>query len=888
MKKLYLMNTGWRFSKEVRNGAAGGDDDFNMFTGYTKTGTMVGPGSDGCSDRSWQEVNLPHDWVVAEDYDKDGVQGFKPRGAGWYRKWFEAKKEWLGKRLYLHFEGISGHSQVILNNICIAKSESSYTPIYVEVTDLLHYGQPNLLAVRCDNQQGEGWWYDGCGIYRDVWLEVKEYASFAHDGVFVWADRGEGDQWQLHVRAEVENAAPDMTVTVECMDETATAPADGSVITVTVEDPPLWYLDAPELEDVTVTLCHGDDVLDEQVIPFGFRTVSFDVKNGCVLNGEPVKLKGVCMHHDHAGVGVAIPYELHLYRLQMLKEMGCNAIRTSHNPQSPGFYRACDQLGFAVMDETRHFGSAPEELHQLRTMVRRDRNHPCVFFWSLFNEEPLQCSVMGERIARTMKKVVDTEDGTRPVSGGMNGPLECEGAVNVVDMMGFNYLQYGYDEFHAAYPEMPIVGSETSSYLSQRGETKNFINDTELRRSAFGKVRSLTGEGAPNMYAWADDPGVTWKRIVERPYVAGGFAWTGMDYRGEAVWPNVTADFGAMDLCGFPKDAYYWYQSMWLDNQLQAVRYDDPADPEKGLLMCYTDGDTVYIKEHGKIRSYPNDPFDPKPIPVSKSSELRVAATKNGKKVAAQALHKVGKADLLTVECGSEQARSGEATVFNVYLTDENGEMCDVPEKVVFTAQGGTVLGVGNGDTCSHAKENTNETTLYHGCCQAVVRADGNGPLTVKAVCGSFSDEYTVDVRPAEYESVPACEPWLRICPWRMSDIHTEYPRPEQIHDLMYNWIPTMAGVPKSLMMSGKQGYACFAGMFTAPDEPGEIHLKNVAGNFDLYLAGAKILSSGDELPHDYTVEIPEHQRGKRLGVSLVFRCTGGMVRVGDTYVMTK
>ena len=201
-------------------------------------------------------------------------------------------------------------------------------------------------------------------------------------------------------------------------------------------------------------------------------------------------------------MGTAIPYELHLYRLRRLRDMGCNAIRTSHNPQSPEFYRACDELGFAVMAETRHFGAAPAELHQLRTMVRRDRNHPCVFLWSLFNEEPLQCSAMGEKIARTMKRVADEADGTRPVSGGMNGPLECAGAVHAVDVMGFNYLQYGYDRFHEAFPRLAIVGSETESYLTQRGGTVNFSDETVLRRSAFGRDRASAAPAQPRPHSY--------------------------------------------------------------------------------------------------------------------------------------------------------------------------------------------------------------------------------------------------------------------------------------------------------------------------------------------------------------------------------------------------
>lgn len=888
MKEIYSMNIGWRFGRETKSDNVVGNDDFDMFSEYTKTGTLLGPGSDSFCDAAWEEVQLPHDWLAAETFDREGVQGFKPRDFMWYRKWFHAPEIWADKRIFLKFEGISCRSEVILNNICIAKSDSAYTPLYIEITDFLYYGQPNLLAVRTDNFRSEGWWYDGCGIYRDVWLAVAEESCFVEDGVFLSSTMEAEGKWRLRIRAQVDCPKIGQRIIVRCMGEEGfTSASECSELFLTVTKPPLWSMEQPSLVPVEVTLAAEDGtVLDRMVEMFGFRTVEFDAGRGCIVNGKPVKLRGVCLHQDHAGVGTAIPYELHMYRLRQLKAMGCNAIRTSHNPQSPGFYRACDELGFAVMDEVRHFSSAEEELHQLSVFVRRDRNHPCVFFWSLFNEEPLQCSTIGERIARTMKRTVDKLDGTRMVSGGMNGPLECEGAVKVVDIMGFNYLQYEYDEFHRYYPDMPIVGSETSSHLTQRGENRNFCNETVLRRSAYGRVRSRSTGKCQNLLAWSDTPGDTWKRIMERNFVAGGFAWTGIDYRGEAQWPGVIADFGAMDLCCFPKDNFYWYQAMWRKNVLHAVRYMDEEHSGRGKLLCYTDGDKIRIEQDGcEIQEYANDPYQPRVYDVTAEGQILVTAFSAGEMIARQTIRLAKVPAQLMLICGDDKALEGGATVFNAVLLDENGEVCDLSDMVEFSALGGSVLGVGNGDTSAHEPENAMRCHLYHGRCQVIVRADEVKYLTVTAECGSFFAEQRVPVKSAEYRSIGACTPWLRICPWRMSDVLPEYPKKEQIHDLMFNWIPTMAGVPKSLMMSGKHGYACFAGMFTAPQQGSVIHMEQVTGKFDLYLSGERVLSSADGESHNYILPLPESLQGKRVGISMVFACTGNEVAVGNIYL---
>ena len=885
MRKTYSMNQDWKFRVGDDLPGAAGAGDFDMFSGYTKTGALTGPGSDGYCDADWTVVQLPHDALPALPFAQQGAaQGFKPRTAVWYRKSFLAPTEWDGKRIFLRFDGIACRAGILLNNICIARSESTYTPVTVEITNLLYYGQPNLLAVRADNAKGEGWWYDGCGIYRDVTLTVADESHFVPDGVFVSAAPAAGDDWILTVRVETESPCDGQSIRVRCLGAEVSVPAAGCAeVQLTVSDPPLWSMDAPNLTTVQVSLCDASGaLLDEAKIPFGFRTVRFDPDVGCILNGKPVKLKGVCLHADHAAVGTAIPYELHLYRLRRLRDMGCNAIRTSHNPQSPGFYRACDELGFAVMDETRHFGAAPAELHQLRTLVRRDRNHPCVFLWSLFNEEPLQCAAMGEKIARAMKAVTDAEDGTRPVTGGMNGPLECAGAVHVVDVMGFNYLQYGYDRFHQAFPNICIVGSENESYLTQRGETRNFNDGTALRRSAVAcdRAQGVSGvsEQPSNLYKWSDTPGNTWRHISERPYVAGEFAWTGFDYRGETHWPAVIADFGAMDLCGFPKPSYYWHRALWhTDDTLYAVR-------SEGTLYCYTNGDRVRVTQSsGAQTEWENDPFDPRPHPVP-SGTLTVEAFLGARKVGQSVLTDPEAPAALTLECGGDVALASGATVFNAVLRDAHGTVCDSTEPVRFVVTGGTLIGVGNGDASSHEPDCADTRRLYHGCAQAVVRTGQSDTLTVTATCAGFTATCTVPVQPDALEFVPSCAQWIRICPWRMSDISDVPPAPEQLTDLMYNWIPTMVGVPESLMMRGQHGYASVCGSFDAPTVPCTIRLTDIVGRFALYLNGDAVLASADDAVHSYALPVPESLRGQRVTLTLVFTCSGETVRIGMIY----
>lgn len=323
-------------------------------------------------------------------------------------------------------------------------------------------------------------------------------------GTFIRSKKLNANKWQLNIDVEAEIPNNEYTIEISSDDlniNKVIHANNKNTIEVNVTNPEYWSINNPKLYEITIKLINNNEIADIKKIKHGFRTIRFDSENGFFLNDEPTKLKGVCIHHDFACIGIAIPYEIQLYRIQRLKEMGCNVIRTSHNPQLEGFYQACDELGVLVMNEVRHFSSTVECLNQLKTFILRDRNHPCVILWSIFNEEPLQCTAIGRQIAKTMKNTINTLDGTRPVSGGMNGPMEIEGVIKELDVIGFNYVQYEYNEFHSIYPNIPIISSETASYLT----TRDTIFNNPPYLSSFGNILY------ENLHKWSANIGDTWK-----------------------------------------------------------------------------------------------------------------------------------------------------------------------------------------------------------------------------------------------------------------------------------------------------------------------------------------------------------------------------------------
>jgi beta-galactosidase len=555
-------------------------------------------------DSGWRDVDVPHDFVVERQFlPADGLPevpaqlttmmgGSKLRGVGWYRKWFAIPAADLGRRILIHFDGVYRNSRVWLNEFYVGHHLSGYTSFWFDVTDFVNYGGDNLLVVRADATEGEGWWYEGGGIYRHVWLEKVAPVHVVPWGTFV-APRvdfgGAQPRARLDIRTRLANRSGDP---VACVVRSTVWDPDGQPVGETesavllplwgelemdqaleLEGPRLWSLERPELYTCTSTIVRDGRVVDEIETRFGIRTVRFDAERGFLLNEQPVKLKGVCCHQDHAGVGIAVPDALHEFRIRRLKAMGCNAYRSAHHPATPALLDICDRLGMLVIDENRLLSSSSEDLGQLESMVRRDRNHPSVILWSLGNEEVhIQFTPKSALIGRSMRNLVRALDPTRPVTLAIcfwNGivewtptatagyaPLEPLPPVAAeLDVMGFNYSPEYWERFHALRPEQPIVVTEATSGQRTRG-----CYETDPARCHI--ALDATQAQPANELQWA--------KVAEHPYLSGIFIWTGFDYRGEPLpsdWPAISSHFGVMDTCGFPKDHFYYYQAWWQPEQ---------------------------------------------------------------------------------------------------------------------------------------------------------------------------------------------------------------------------------------------------------------------------------------------------------------------------------
>lgn len=898
MKETHSLNRDWKFRKAIELKKTVVEDYFNMFTSDTKTGLRSDYLGEGFYDGDWENVNLPHDWAIFDVPTPcpDSAQGHRATGEVIYRKCFTLDEEKSNKRIFLKFDAISIKSRIYVNGIQVAREECGYIPVFVEITDFTEPGKQIVITVVADSSIKEGWWYEGGGIYGNAYLIIAENSMFLNDGIYVCPKCLKDDEWEIDIVAEIDGDCNNLkgvyTIDELGVSEEVSFSEAKTSTKIKVKNPELWSVDEPKLYKMICSLYDRERLLDREEISFGFRKITFDVENGCVLNGKSIKLKGVCLHHDHAGVGVAVPYKLHKYRLQKLKEMGANAIRTSHNPQLKEFYRACDELGFLVMNETRHFSSTKECLEQLRKFIRRDRNHPCVVMWSLFNEEPLQCTIVGHKMVEKMKETVMKEDDSRVVTGGMNGPLEPEGVVGSVDIMGFNYLQYGYEPFHEVYPKTPIIGSETGSYLSSRYTA--YSDMSKAKRCSFENKINI------NRYAWSATPGETWRNIEDKKYVLGGFYWTGFDYRGECgLFPSNVSSFGAMDLCGFPKECYYMHKAVWEeDKTIYVVYYRDYKKNGDILINCYTNCEQVRLFfEKSKYKDYKSSKYEPLSIYIEKfkSAEFCVAGVDNGNEVCMQSVKiPTEPCDISVRLSQNEMLSDGEdICVVDVYLLDEKGVFVPTGDnKVTFNVSGGSsVIGVGNGDNTDITSDKVNYKNLYRGCCQMILQSNGKQEDTyIQIICDGVCEK-TVKLKcepviPAAY--IKSEEAKISVLSWRASDVHKEYPY-DNISDLMFCWIPTTVGYGKNLMYSGKKGFGMVGGRITVSDIPKDkkacFVIKKICGNYDIYY-DKELVYSGGGMECDLRIPIDLTKFEESFVVSVVFKLNGDECGItGKAYV---
>jgi beta-galactosidase len=770
-RERLLLDFGWRFhfghagdpSKDFGFGAMGRELQF------AKANLHLSVLRSEFDDSNWRSIDLPHDWAVelpfqnvpnlAEHGGHPIGREFPETSIGWYRRVFDLPRSDAGKRVSIGFDGIFRNAMVMFNGHYLGVNFSGYAPLHCDVTDFAEFGGKNVLVVRVDATVGEGWFYEGAGIYRHVWLTKTDPVHIVEWGTYVRSEVGDSSA-TIFVTTEIENESDKNTT---CRAVSRIVDGDGKTIAttnsnagtvarsekstfqsqVTIDHPHLWSLEERHVYRVVTLLETNGTVTDHDEANFGIRTIRFDADKGFFLNGRPVKIKGTCNHQDHAGVGAALPDRLQSYRIERLIEMGSNGYRTSHNPPAPELLEACDRLGMLVMDETRMMSSCPEGLSQLERMIRRDRNHPCVVIWSLGNEEPDQGSPRGVRIVSAMKRLARRLDPSRPVTVAMNGSWG-RGVSAVVDVQGFNYAGDGgvggsrtaqhIDAFHAKFPQQPAMGSETASDYCTRGI---YADDTER-----GYV-SAYDVNYPNYTTSAE---AWWKIYAERPFLAGGFAWTGFDYRGEPSpysWPCISSHFGIMDTCGFPKDTYYYYQSWWGSKPVLHVfpHWNWPGREGQEIdVWVFTNLDSVELFLNGASlgtkKIEPNSHLEWKVQYAPGFLEARGA--KNGNVVLVDKRETTGAPAKLALRPHHQKiAADGEdVSVVAVEVQDAQGRVVPTASNEVrFKISGpGRLMGVGNGDPSCHESDKGDRRSAFNGLCMAFVQAlKKSGEISIEA-----------------------------------------------------------------------------------------------------------------------------------------------------------
>ncbi|MGO9088532.1 MAG: beta-galactosidase GalA [Terriglobales bacterium] len=712
-------------------------------------------------DSKWRKLNLPHDWAVELPFvHDDGLQshGYKPLGrsypetsVGWYRRVFDIPKEDAGRRVAVQFDGAFRDALVFLNGYFIGRNDNGYAPFRFDLTDFLNYGGKNYLVVRMDASFGDGWFYEGAGLYRHAWL-IKADALHLGQWESCVRTKLDGNTARLSLRTIVQNDRRPLELcrvrwevfdaagrSVATADDALTQPAAPALpaefsMSANIPNPALWSPETPNLYSAVVTVESGGKARDAERITFGIRDIKWDADKGFFLNGKPVKIKGTCNHHDHAGVGAALPDRLQWYRVAVLKDMGSNGVRTSHNMPTPEWVEACDRLGMMMMCETRQMSSNAEGMAQLELMVKRYRNSPSIILWSMGNEEgTLMREPQGESIIADMVARAHELDPTRLCTAAVNEAYETHFS-DGLDVMGFNYNLNVPDGWHTAHPKKPCVGSETASTVATRG-----IYSTD-------KLRNWVSAYDVNYPPWAETAEQWWTFYGTREWLAGGFAWTGFDYRGEPTpygWPSINSQFGIVDMCGFPKDDFYYYKAWWgAEPVLHLFPHWnwDEREGEPIPVWVHSNLDSVELFLNGKSQGSKN-------VQALKHLEWKVKyepgvlearGTKDGKVVLTEKRETTGQPESirLTADRMEINADGEDAAVLRVEVLDKQGRPVPTADNLItFKITGeGALIGVGNGDPNCQESDKEPRRSLFNGLAQVIVQANRTpGMITVEA-----------------------------------------------------------------------------------------------------------------------------------------------------------
>lgn len=724
-----LLDFDWRFayghpfdpSQDFGNGVG-------YFSYLAKTGYGDGAAAAGFDDRAWRQLDLPHDWAVEQPFSEKASfsHGFKAIGrpfpnasVGWYRKSFTVPVSDLGRRISLEFDGVFRNAIVWVNGHYLGTEPSGYNGFQYDISDYLNYdGKPNVIAVRVDATLEEGWFYEGAGIYRHVWLTKTALVHVAPNGTFVTTQLA-GSAATVTAQTTLTNGsatAQNAEVTQEVVDAEGRPVAAGPAspvrlagagqqefsVRIPVVGAHLWSLESPYLYTLVTRVRQGGQVVDEYRTRFGMRTIRFDANEGFFLNGKHVKITGTNNHQDHAGVGTALPDALQDWRIRQLKSFGCNAYRTSHNPPTPELLDACDRLGMLVIDENRLMGITQNNLGDLKRLMVRDRNHPSVISWSIGNEEwAIESNVFGARIGATMQAFAKTVDSTRAITVAVSGGWG-QGTSTVIDVMGFNYIGQGdTDAQHAKFPNQPSWGTEEGSTHATRGI---YVADKDKHYAA-------AYDQKPNPKFYSIEGG--WQHYAARPYLAGMFIWTGFDYRGEPTpfgWPSITSYFGMMDLCGFPKDNVWYLKSWWTSETVLHLlpHWNWPGREGQPIAVwAYSNCDEVELflnkKSQGR-KAMPKNSHLEWQVPYAPGT-LEAVGYRHGQRIATDVVRTTAEAAAIQLVSNKPtlQATREDLAVVTVQLTDKNNRPVPTAnQEITFSLSGpGRIIGVGNGDPTS-------------------------------------------------------------------------------------------------------------------------------------------------------------------------------------------
>jgi beta-galactosidase len=890
-RERLLLDFGWRFHLGNADDPA---KDFEFGTAragnFQKTGNFMPAGAIAFDESDWRAIDLPHDWAIELPFTNDpslASKGFYPLGRkypetsiGWYRRVFELPAADKGKRLTLEFDGAYRETMVVFNNFYIGRHSGGYDPFSFDVTDFANPGGRNVLLVRVDATESDGWFYEGAGIYRHVWLVKTHPVHVKKWGTFLKPDVRPGEA-RLSIRTSVENhgtAAANARVISTVLDpggkavgKAATAIAaiakDGGqeyTQQITVKRPALWSLEERNLYRLITEIETGGTVVDRYETRFGIRTVAFDAQKGFFLNGKSVKLKGTCNHQDHAGIGAALPDAVQYYRIRKLQEMGCNSIRTSHNPPTPELLDACDELGMLVFDETRMMSSNPEGLTQFEDLVCRDRNRPSVFMWSMGNEEGQANTERGVLILSAMKEVAAKHDGSRPVSIAPTGAIGT-GGLAVCDVMGYNYMDPQAEAYHKAHPDKPVMGTETVSAVGTRG-----IYVTDPSKGYVGSYDPYTTTGRASAEGW-------WSFCDARPWLSGGFVWTGFDYRGEPSpnqWPNISSQYGIIDTCGFPKDSFFYYQSWWTDQPVLHLfpHWNWPGLEGKEIAVwVYSNLDKVELLVNGKslgTKDVKKDshvawdvPYAPGSIEARGYKNDKVVMTTKRETTTAPAKL------VMTADRREIHADGEDVAMFAVAVHDAQGRVVPITDnEVTFRVSGsGKLLGVGNGDPTDHESDKGTSRKAFSGYCMALVQsAKQAGDITVEATSPGLAP-VTVTIAANNVKLRPQITVWQREAPQGSGVTGLWRPMPQEGNELT-----SFLGIGSNMVFTLRQDGSSLAGTIEGGnvnfsggnDVPAPITDGKVEGDRISFKAGRREFTGtvkGDRIELEQSVVFPFH-----------------------------